>query len=238
MKIYITKPAHTKYGLIKLTPYASVDDIVENSTFWFVKPTFAKPFICMLTDDFGWPGFASDYQAFGQIKDFPEGQVKEEMKKLVRNSIDDDFYESLNNRHYKWIGELDVDLIPSNTSGNFNLYLTKPDVWDIQFAGIDRATIWLYKPKLKRSEFDLYDNTKHHYTFDGIVGIKGQYFRKFANDSLGLLFWNDIVNSFDVNAENMDDFYRNINKNNHKKGKSSKKFIKEYYFNLILRGDK
>jgi hypothetical protein len=53
-----------------------------------------------------------------------------------------------------------------------------------------------------------------------------------------LLFWNDIVNSFDVNAENMDDFYRNINKNNHKKGQSSKKFIKEYYFNLILRGGK
>jgi hypothetical protein len=237
MKIYITKPAHTKYGLIKLTPYSSVDDIVENSTFWFVKPDFEKPFICFLTDDFGWRGFSSDYQCSGKVKHFPEGAVKEAIKKKIRDSIDLDFYESLHNRHYKWIGELDVDLIPSETSGNFNLYLTKPDVWDIQFAGIDRATLWLYPPELKKEQTDLYDNDKFHYRFDGVVGIKGNYFRKFEN-KLNLMFWNDIVNSFDVSSENMDYFYRNINDKNHKEDQSSTEFVKEYYFNLILRGDK
>lgn len=237
MKIYLTKPAHTKYGLIKLTPYASVDDIIENSIFWFVKPTFEKPFICFLTNDFGWRGFSSDYPCSGKIKNFPDGEVKAAMKKIIRDSIDDDFYETLPNRHYKWIGELDVDLLPSETSGNFNLYLTKPDVWDIQFAGVDRATIWLYPPELKKIESDLYDNNKFHYRFDGIVGIKGNYFRKFES-KLNLMFWTDIVNSFDVSSENMDDFYRNINDNNHKKGQGSNKFIKEYYFNLFLRGVK
>jgi hypothetical protein len=83
----------------------------------------------------------------------------------------------------------------------------------------------------------LYDNSKIHYRFDGIVGIKGNYFRKFESD-LNLRFWTDIVNSFDVNSENMDEFYRNINDNNHKKGQCSNKFVKEYYFNLFLRGVK
>ena len=237
MKIYLTKPAHTKYGLIKLTPYKSVDDLIENSVFWFVKPAFEKPFICFLTDDFGWRGFSSDYACSGKIMNFPEGEVKEAMKKTIRASIDDNFHESLHNRHYKWIGEVDVDLVPSETSGNFNLYLTKPDVWDIQFAGIDRANIWLYPPELKEVEADLYDNSKIHYRFDGVVGIKGNYFRKFESD-LNLRFWTDIVNSFDVNSENIDEFYRNINDNNHKKGQCSNKFVKEYYFNLFLRGVK
>lgn len=236
MKIYLTKPAHTKYGLIKLTPYTSVDDIIDNSSFWFVQPTFEKPFICFLTDDFGWRGFSSNYNCYGKVKQFPEGDVKEAMKKIIRASIDDNFYESLHNRHYKWIGELAVDLEPSKTSGNFNLYLTKPSVWDVKFAGIDRATLWLYPPELKKEQDDLYDESKIDYNFDGVVGIKGNYFRKFEK-TLNLIFWTDIVNSFDVSSENMDDFYRNINENNHKTGKSSKEFIKEYYFNLILRGD-
>lgn len=237
MKIYLTKPAHTKYGLIKLTPYASIDDLIDNSTFWFVKPSFEKPFICFLTDDFGWRGFSTDYQCSGKIIDCPEGEVKEAMKKMIRESIDDNFYESLHNRHYKWIGELDVDLVPSETSGNFNLYLTKPSVWDIQFAGVDRATIWLYPPYLKKEQSDLYDNSKFHYNFDGRVGIKGNYFRKFEKQ-LNFTFWTDITNSFDVSTEDMDYFYRNINETNHKEGQSSTEFIKEYYFNLILRGDK
>lgn len=237
MKIYLTKPAHTKYGLIKLTPFDSVDDIIDNSSFWFVKPTFEKPFICFLTDDFGWSGFSSDYQCSGKVKQFPEGVVKEAMKKMIRESIDDNFYESLHNRHYKWIGKLDVDLEPTKTSGNFNLYLTKPSVWDIQFAGVDRATVWLYPPELKKEQTDLYDSNKFHYSFDGLVGIKGIYFRKFDNE-LNLLFWNDIVKSFDISSENMDFFYRNINDKNHKECQSSTEFIKEYYFNLILRGDK
>jgi hypothetical protein len=237
MKIYLTKPAHTKYGLIPLKKYESINDLIDNSVFWFVKPVFAKPFICFLTDEFGWPGFSTDYQCSGQIKDFPEGEVKEAMKTMVRESVDDNFHETLPNRHYKWIGELEVDIVSSETAGNFNLYLTKPDVWDIQFAGIDRAMVWLYPPKLTKQE-KLYKTDKDYYKFDGVVGIKGNYFRKFANDTLGIMFWMDIVNSFDVSYENVDDFYRNINDENHKKDQSSTQFIKIYYFNLFLRGVK
>jgi hypothetical protein len=237
MKIYITKPIHTRYGRIKLDRFSSIESLIDNSMFWFVKPTFSKPFLCSLTDELSRMGFESDYHCSGKVKDFPEGEIKEIMKNMVRESIDDNFHESLQNRHYKWIGELDVDLLPSETSGNFNLYLTKPSVWDIQFAGVDRATLWLYPPYLKKEQSDLYDTNKFYYAFEGRVGIKGNYFRKFEN-KLSLMFWNDIVNTFAVSSENIDDFYRNINDKNHKKGQSSTEFVKEYYFNLILRGAK
>lgn len=237
MKIYITKPVHTRYGRIKLEKFDSIESLIDNSMFWFVKPTFSKPFICFLTDELSRMGFNSDYQCNGKVKDFPEGEIKEIMKNMVRESIDDDFHESFPNRHYKWMGELDVDLLPSETSGNFNLYLTKPSVWDIQFAGIDRATIWLYPPYLKKEQSDLYDTDKFYYDFDGRVGIKGNYFRKFESD-LSVMFWTEIVNSFDVNSESMDYFYKTINDKNHKEGQSSTEFVKEYYFNLILRGKK
>lgn len=236
MKIYITKPPHTKYGRIKLNTYDSIDDLIENSMFWMVKPTFTKPMLCFLSGEFGWSGFSSDYQAYGKIKNFPEGQVKDYMKKMIRDSIHDDFYESFNNRHYKWIGEFDVDLISSPTPGNFNLYLTKPDPIDIQVAGIDRATLWFYKPTLKR-EVDLYTQKTLTYNFDGAAGIKGKYFRKYEKE-LSNIFWKEIVNSFDCQFNDMDEFYKRINNKNHKKGQSSKKFVKEYYFNLNVRGDK
>lgn len=235
MKIYVTKPAHTKYGRMKLDTYSSVEDLIENSTFWFDKPKFEKPFKCFLTDEISWNGFTNGFHSMGSMKNFPEGEVKEVLKKMIRNSINEDFSETLVNRHYKWIGELDVDLIASETSGNFNLYLTKPDAIDIKVAGIDRAIIWLYKPTLKKVA-DLYTGKTLTYQFDGIVGIKGLFFRK-REKALCEIFWQNIVDSFDIQFNNMNEFYHRISNKNHKKGQSPKKFIKEYYFNLLLRGD-
>lgn len=236
MKIYLTKPPHTKYGRIKLNTYQTIDELVDDSTFWFDKPKFKKPFICVFTEELAWDGFSNLYHCSGKIKNFPEGPVKEAMKTLIKNTIREDFYETFSNRHYKWIGEIEVDLVSSTTTGNFNLYLTKPDAVDIHVAGIDRATIWFHKPKLKRELIDLYESNKFNYHLEGQSGIKGVYFRKFQKE-LCQMFWNDIVNSFDIQFDNMTEFYTKINNKNHKKGQSSKKFVKEYYFNLLLRGD-
>lgn len=237
MKIYITKNPHTKYGSIKLSTYKSIEDLINNSYFWFDKPSFSKPLICDFTQQFYWRGFNSRISGTsGKIKYFPEGEVKEKIKEVVRNSIKEDFYETINNRHYKWIGEIDVEIIERNTSGNFNLYLTKPCIHGIQFAGMDRAILWLDYPILKTCNMD---NKYFKYKlieFTGNASISGKFFRK--NDemkSIGLKFWDAIVNSFDVDFKDMDEFYQKINDNNHKKGMSDLEFIQEFYFDIKLK---
>lgn len=235
MKIYITKPPHTKYGSIKLSTYKSIEDLIDNSSFWFDKPTFNKPLICIFMQEFFWRGFYSGLNGCdGKIKYFPEGVVKEELKRIVRNSINEYFYESLENRHYKWIGQIDVELVEKSNSGNFNLYLTKPSACDIRIAGMDRSILWLSLPMLMTCNYD--DKYTHNF-FNSNVGISGKFFRKNKDvKDIGIKFWDAIVNSFNIEFSNMNEFYNKIDDNNHKDGMSSSEFIKEFHFDINLKG--
>jgi hypothetical protein len=237
MKIYLTKKPHTKYGTIKLSTYNTIEDLIDNSLFWFDKPSFEKPLKCIFTGEFFWRGFDAKLSGTEcKIKHFPDGEVKEKMKDVIRNSIREDFYETLYNRHYKWIGEIEVDLIERDCAGNFNLYLTKPSVDSIKFAGMDRFKLWIDYPILKTSDSDnAYFNVIHRY-FYGNAFIIGKFFRKNKEvEEIGMKFWDAVVDSFDIEFENNIDFYQKISDKNHKKNMSSLEFIKEFYFDIKLK---
>lgn len=234
MKIYITKPKHSKYGSIKLeNPFNSIEELIDNSIVWFYKPAFEKPFMDIFGEGFVWRWWISKYSSSIPLKYFPESEVKDNLRKLVLDSISPDFYESLHNRHYKWIGELDVDLIRKETIGNLTLYLTKPCVWSIKVAGIDRAKIWFTKPVLKKYDNEL--SKEDLFLLDGLHYIDGKFFRKVdEHEDLCSDMWNSIINSFDVSYDN---FYSEITENNHKAGQSSNEFVKEYYFDILIKND-
>lgn len=221
MKLYITKPKHTKYGRIELdTPFESIEELIEHSTIWFSKPVFEKPFIDIFGDKFCWRWWIAKYRCSILFKHFPECEVKESIRELIKKSINSNFHENLHNRHYKWIGEIDVTLFRKKTSGNFNLYLTKPQsVWDIKYAGIDRFRIFFSKPELPLS----FENENRYY-------IDGKFFRKSKEfENLCIEMWSCIKNSFDVQEEN---FLDNIIEQNHKNKQSSTEFIKEFFFDI------
>lgn len=94
-------------------PYHSIDELVEDSSIWFIKPTYIKPVICMFEGVIVWYYFKNHgYNSSSiRVKDFPEGEVKEKVKTLIRDSIEPNFHETRLNRYHRWIGSVDVTLI-------------------------------------------------------------------------------------------------------------------------------
>ncbi len=73
MKLYITKPRHTRYGYMKIdNPYQSIDELIEESSIWFMKPTYLKPVICMFEGVIVWYYFENHgYRSSSiKVKDF------------------------------------------------------------------------------------------------------------------------------------------------------------------------
>jgi hypothetical protein len=231
MKIYITKPIHSKYGSIKLeNKYKNIDELVQDSCLWVRRPHFEKAFKCIFTDDLVIRGWYSDFGYIGTVNNFPNNEIKKIIIEKIKNSIENNFYESLKNRHYKWIGELDLKMIRKETFGNFNLYLTKPTSFSIQSRGIDKAEFWLQRPVLKESK----EENRVIYSFSGESSISGKFFRKCFDEKFLEEAWDDIVNSFDFEHKDMDEFYFNLKEEYSKPGQDYLNFCKEYYFDLIL----
>ena len=226
-------------------PYHSIDELVEDSSIWFIKPTYIKPVICMFEGVIVWYYFKNHgYNSSSiRVKDFPEGEVKEKVKTLIRDSIEPNFHETRLNRYHRWIGSVDVTLVEKKTSDNFNLYLTKSSPHDITFAGIDYCKIWLEKPRYIRVEIDNGMHLKTYYEMEakGKSYLSGKVFRKIPEIAyVSSNMWKSIVNSFDVNFnfekdDIADDFYMKVNTKNHKKGMSSKKFFEVFFFDLNLK---
>ncbi len=209
MKLYITKPKHTRYGQIKMKRYESIDDLYADCTIWFQKPSFQKPSLCMFTQELMWPGF-------------------------------DD---KLTCKHYKWVESIDVKIDVFDESVNqdklaISLFLIKPEAGSIAVAGIDRCLIFFSKPKLIRRYYANYTNPAGYYYdlhTDKSDVLSGWLFRKVKEfDDLGKLMWKSILESYTVDCEDINFFYRNINEKNHKKGQSSKKFVKEFKIIMTL----
>ncbi len=219
---------HTKYGYIKLKKrYRTLASFIDNCKVHFSKPYFSKPFKCAITNEFCWSGWTTDLNSSSYVKDFPEGKVKERIKQLISDSIRNDLSETFENRHYKWIGELNVEFIRKEYSGDFNLYLTKPSVSEIKFSGLDRAIFWFYKPKIKKFE--------HSVSFNSKSAFSGKTLRTCWDDNLFVSeVWKDIVCTFDIKYKSSGYFYRNISEEYQKTGENSEEFIKEYYFDLIV----
>lgn len=225
MKLYVTKPIHSKYGRVKIqNPFKNINDLINNSSIWFYKPTFEKPFIDIFDETFylrGWNTFSNSLIPF---KYFPEGEVKDYIYEKLFNSIDYDFHESIKNRYYNWLEIIDVELNQRTNKGNFDLYLIKPKhSWDIQFAGIDRTKVFLQLPdlKTKKEDFELFY-------------IEGKFFRitkevePLMND-----MWKSIKNSFNIEADK--NFLNRINDFNHKPNQGPKEFLKVFHCDLILK---
>lgn len=220
-------------------PYQTIDELVNASSVWFIKPYFNKPNICMFEGTIVWNGY--DNHGYGSscvnVSDLPEGAVKDAIKALIKTTINTDFTESRSYRYYKWVGEVDVTFIERTTSGNFNLYLTKGSPHDISFAGIDRCKVWLEQPKYRKFEIDV--GNKIYYNYEMRVNhqkyIAGKVFRKtseikYISDKM----WQSVIDSFNVEFDDIYDFYLNINTKNHKKGMTSKKFSQVFFFDLVL----
>lgn len=226
IKLYITKPLHTKYGRIPLeNSFNSTDELIQHSRVWLCKPSFQKPFIDIFEENFCIREWHSSYQDGIRLKDFPDGKVKESICNVIKKTIEPNFYESLYFRHHKWIGEIDVTLIRKEKSGNFNLYLTKPSsVWDIEFAGIDRCKIFLNKPEMPL-------NHEKHYLKNY---IKGVIFRKTPElEPLCIEMWNNVKDSFDI--PDQFNFLRKINDDNHKENQDCCNFMREFFFDIELK---
>lgn len=220
-------------------PYQTIDELVNASSVWFMQPYFNKPNICMFEGVIVWNGYENHGYGSSCVKvsDLPEGAVKDAIKALIKTTINPDFTEDRPCRYYKWMGEVDVTFVERTTSGNFNLYLTKSSPHDISFAGIDRCRIWLEQPKYKKFEIDV--GSKVYYNYEMRVKhqkyISGRVFRKtseikYISDKM----WQSVIDSFTVEFDDIYDFYLNINTKNHKKGMTSKKFSKVFFFDLIL----
>lgn len=225
--LYITKPLHTKYGSIPLeNPFESVDALINNSTIWFKKPKFEKPFM----DIFGGGFCIRNWWCFDRcgivFSKFPEGSVKEHIYNLIKNTIEPDFHEGIKNRHHKWIGEVNIELIRKKNSGNFNLHLIKPSsVWDIQYAGIDRCKIFLEKPALP-----LY--TENNYT----NYIDGKVFRQTPElEEFAIEMWDHVKNSFNFSDDDHFDFLMRITDKNHKDNQGCRDFIREFFFDIQIK---
>ena len=227
MKLYITKPKHTKYGRIPLeNPFNSIEELIENCQVWLHKPFFEKPFMDIFGEGFCWRFWNSDYHCSVFFNQFPEGEVKECIRQTINDSISANFHENRLNSHYKWIGEINVELFRKETPSNFNLYLTKPSsIWDIRYAGIDRCRIFLSKPNIPL------DLEKHYINY-----ISGKFFRKNKEfEDFCLEMWSDIKNSFDVEDNIEFNFLEKISETNHKNNQDCANFIKEYFFDINIK---
>lgn len=195
---------------------------------WFNKPFFHKPFIDLFDEKIAWRSWESHYDSGILFSQFPEGEVKEALRQSVKNSINTDFYETLSNRYYTWIGEIDVEFIRKQESGNFNLYLTKPsNVWHLRYAGIDRCKIFLSKPDIPLN-FQHIDNNMPY--------IQGKFFRgKKELEDLTFEMWKSIKDSFDIIDNNQFNFLESITEKNHKDKQSCSEFIKEYFFDIQIK---
>lgn len=238
MKLYITKPLHTRYGSIKFPKYSNLSSLLDDCIIWFFKPIFRKPVLCIFGEGFIWNGFISSKHMvdFVQYKHFPEGEVKNKIKNIISHSLKEDLSESLANRHYKWIGECEVKFaMTENIENSFEMYLTKPDIESMRFAGIDKAKVWFTKPKLTRHYFGIAHNNSYIYNLNTTekAYLECKLFRKHPELEKELnILWNAIKNSFDIKENN--DFLMSINNNNHKKGKSSNQMIETFRFILQL----
>lgn len=225
-------------------PYQTIDELIDDSSIWFMKPNYQKPVICMFEGVIVWYYFENHgYNSSSvRVRDFPEGEIKEKVKTLIRSSIEPNFHETRLNRYHRWIGSVDVTFVEKQTSGNFNLYLTKSCTHDLAFAGIDYCKIWLEKPRYIRVKIDSGMSLKTYYEMEvkNKSYISGKVFRKHHEiEHISSKMWKSIVNSFDLNFDFekddiADDFYMKINNRNHKKGMSSKKFFEVFFFDLIL----
>lgn len=230
MKIYITKPKHTKYGSIPIdNPFTSIEDMIDNCMIWLIKPYLEKPFMDIFGGGFCLRSWSSRYRCNVLFKYFPECEVKENIRHLIRLSINDDFSESIHNRHHKWIGEIDTEIIRRDTPGNFNLYLTKPpSAWDVNFAGIDRAKIFLFCP-----EKELLESLVNGVYDDKIYYIVGEFFRRNPDfEVLTYEMWGEIKNTFTIPEE---DYFYKMNETCHKENQDPTEFIKTFFFDLIIR---
>lgn len=243
MKLYITKPKHTAYGSIKMERYDSFERLLADCSIWFFKPFFLKPSICPFEQEFFWQGFSypSNQESYIRYEFFPEGSVKEAIRDLVRQSLKPDLTETLSNRHHRWIGECDVVIreVQKDESSNFVLYFTKPDcVYSIQSRGIDRCSLWLHRPLLKRVYF--LNSKEYSYRLQTLenASISGKVLRKHPElKSLFLNLWQEIVESFNFTARDMDEFYTTISEKNHKRGQSCLGFIREVPLVITLAGE-
>lgn len=235
INLYITKPAHTKYGTIPFPKYNNIEDLLNDCKIWFKKPALEKPCLCVFTSEFIWYGFQSDLrECFIYFKDLPEIKVKDEIRNIITESLNEDLSESLSNRHYKWIGTINVniDIVNKDAEKKIVLYLTKPCVWSIRSAGIDRAKIWFKKPKLKR--IYMRNDKKEDYIKSleaDCPYLCGRLIRKTKElEPLCDIMWQSILDSFNYNEEK--GFYYNLSERSHKKGQSETKFIKEFYITI------
>lgn len=238
MKIYITKPAHIKYGKILLNRYSSIDKLLDDCTVWFNKPFFRKPVICFLTDQFIWYGFDCGLSdSYIKLKHLPEGEVKDKLKELVKTSLNFDLSESLPNRHYKWMGTLDIEMTITDETPDLTLYLTKPSIWDIQFAGIDRARIWFTQPVLTEVKSLYPDDLKRFELSTGKNNyLSGKVFRKVHEfEDAGLKMWQAITNTFTVSQDNIETYYDALKPETEKQGMTDKEFIVPFHFKFKLR---
>lgn len=248
MKLYITKPKHTRYGQIKMKRYESIDDLYADCTIWFKKPSFQKPSLCMFTQELMWPGFEAGYHAsgikFSNWLSIPAlNTINNVIKEIIKSSLNDDLTDKLTCKHYKWVESIDVKIDVFDESVNqdklaISLFLIKPEAGSIAVAGIDRCLIFFSKPKLIRRYYANYTNPAGYYYdlhTDKSDVLSGWLFRKVKEfDDLGKLMWKSILESYTVDCEDMNFFYRNINEKNHKKGQSSKKFVKEFKIIMTL----
>lgn len=227
MKIYITKPIHSKYGHIKLdTPFATLDYIIQNSRIWFKKPHHEKPFLDIFDiTNFCYRGWGCRLPCILFVKNMPHSKLKETIITAIKNSIHIDLTEDFHNKHYKWCYEIDVKFIRRETPGNFDLYLTKPSVHDLEFAGIDRAKLYFQDPYLNTMSED-----EDHLPIDHLVG---KLFRKNEElyDPHCIDMWNAIKSSF--NVPNDENFLNRISKTNHKENQGQFEFVQPFYFDLI-----
>lgn len=240
MNIYITKPAHTKYGQIKMHKYNTIDELYGDCTIWFAKPMFQKPVMCLFGEGLLWYGFNSktNHQIkFKHLLSLPElSEITYKIKNLISETLNDDLSDKIGQQHYKWIGATEISITlydEDKHKGKIptSLFLTKPDVSSIAVAGIDRASVWFSKATCRELPHDDLWNEKVYYEMSTGSGnyICGKIFRKTPElEPILELMWKSIVDSFDFVETDMSKFYYRINNNNHKEGQSSLEFCKEF----------
>lgn len=239
MKLYITKPKHTAYGSIKMDRYDTFESLLDNCDIWFFKPEFEKPFLCCFEGSFEWRGFSTPNVNQSNIKYnfLPEGEVKKAIRQVIQQSLNEDLSENIRNRHYKWIGEVDVDILLTNNKheANFLLYMVKPSsVSSIMVRGIDHFKVFLHHPILKK--VPLGNDDRDILSTNQDVYLSGKVFRKHPELSSILDYlWRPVIESFDVDPLDIENFYYNIKDSNHKKGQGPLEFILEVPLSLSLK---
>jgi len=239
LNIYITKPAHTRYGQIKMHKYDSIEEFYGECTIWFAKPRFQKPAMCIFGEGFLWYGFDSktNYEIkFKHLLALPElKDINNKIKLLISETLNEDLTDKFGQQHYKWIGttEISITLYDEENHKGMNptyIYLTKPDVSSIKVAGIDRAKVWFSKATCRELPYEeLYNGKVYYQMSTGSSNyICGKIFRKIPElEPILHLMWKLIVDSFDFFETDSSKFYYRISKENHKENQGSLEFCKE-----------